>query len=366
THLVSAEPGAVVQIRSFGEAMAWMEAERVNLRAAVSAAVAAGWTGLAFDLASQMVKFLDYAGHVSDKISMFETLAAAIEPMGENKVKYFVLNALGNAYQKAGRHREAISVLERAIDGREALGDRRNAAGSRHNLATVYRILGRLDEAVRLEEAALATVREVGCAELEALFLGTGLPLIYQKLGRWDDALGALTRAMALALQRGSPLETGRIAGNLGWLHLRLGQLAEARQQLAAGLEIGRKFGGREAVAHCELGLAVLHSRRGEHAAAIRLGTSAFEVLKTVLPSREAEWCNTLGEVAADAGSHARARTLFERAASLAAQQQERYEHARALAGLGRLLGSRSHLDAAIEQFEATAPHEAARLRAEL
>lgn len=358
------QPSSLVpQLRSAAEAMAWFEAERASLTAAVSAAARAGLGELACEIAGPMAHFFHFGSYIGDWISTFEVAFAAVEHLGETQAKYFVLNSLGNAYNRASRFEEAASALQRAIDGRETLDDQRGAGSSRFNLASVYERLGRYEEALVLHESALATFRKVEDTDYEALVLGAGLSNVYQRMGLWDKALDCLLQALVMVREMGSPFSIIRTLNNLGWTYRKMGKLALAQQHLNEGLELAREVGDRYTEPLLLAGLADVQQDLGRIEQAIELRTEAHRLMLISSRQHESDSLNGLGDLYTAAGMTGEALKHYESALALATERGEHHQRGRALMGIGKLTASRQHLELAIAVLEPIAPIDAERAR---
>jgi len=357
------KPSLSPSLGSAAEAMAWFEAERANLTAAVSAAARAGLGELACEIAGPMAHFFHFGSYIGDWISTFEVALAAVEPLGETQAKYFVLNSLGNAYNRASRFEEAASALQRAIDGREALDDQRGAGSSRFNLASIYERLGRYEEALVLHESALATFRKMEDADYEALVLGAGLSNVYQRMGLWDKALDCLLQALVMVREMGSPFSIIRTLNNLGWTYRKMGKLALAQQHLNEGLKLARQVSDRYTEPLLLAGLADVQQDLGRFENAIELRTEAHRLLLISSRQHESDSLNGLGDLYTAAGQADKALKHYESALALATERGEYHQRGRALMGIGKLTASRRHLELAIALLDPIAPIDAERAR---
>ncbi len=354
------------RIASAADAMAWFEVERGNLTAAITAAMAAGETELACDIAQPLGQFFHFTGHTSDWVTLFENVYAAIEHLGETKAKYFLLNSLGNAYSRAGHYDEAIDALQRSVEGRESLGEHVAAGSSKHNLAANYERLGRYEEAQALWEDALATFQKHEARGYESLTLGSGLSNIYQRMGMWDKALDSLLQALVIDRELGAPLPLIRTLNNLGETYRHMGRLALAQQVLAEALELATQVGDRYTESLILGGLADVQGDLGNYDEAIRMREDALEMVMSSVGSHESDMLNNLGDLYAAAGQPDQALDRYEKALVVARDRGERHQHGRALAAIGRITGSREHLWEALALLEPISALEAQAVRESL
>jgi tetratricopeptide (TPR) repeat protein len=111
----------------------------------------------------------------------------------------------------------------------EAVGDRRTAGLTRNVLGLVARDQGRLDEACRLCEAALATAQEIG-AETEMAYARHDLGMLYLDLGRPAAAIPLLEAARQSWDDQGHNLYRLKSEAYLGLAWLACGEQSRASQ----------------------------------------------------------------------------------------------------------------------------------------
>ena len=142
------------------------------------------------------------AGRLDEAISLFEqNLAERERVLGSDDPETLLSRSnLANAYRAVGRTTEAITLLE------QNLADLKRVRGARHpetlfscsNLANAYRAAGRLDEAISLHEQTLADrVRVLGADRPEILASRNHLALAYLAAGRMTEAITLLEQNLA-------------------------------------------------------------------------------------------------------------------------------------------------------------------------
>jgi CHAT domain-containing protein len=132
------------------------------------------------------------------------------------------LNTVSLALRELGRHDESLVFAERALEvGRQALGPEHNeVAVWINNLAQVHRLRKRLDLAVPLFEQALAiTEKTLGPRHLRVAGGLNGLAAAQWELGRHDDALASLTRAIGIVAGNERPETQWRVQAALRRVH---------------------------------------------------------------------------------------------------------------------------------------------------
>ena len=211
-----------------------------------------------------------------------------------------------------------------------------------------------------------------GIAEATAL---TNLGVVCWQLGRHPEAIGHLSRALALFQQLGDARGEARTLGNLGVVHSASGQpeICAAYQQQA--LDRFVRLGDRVGEANTLTNLGSAYVRLGRPAPAVEQNTRALDIFRG-LEHRggEATALNNLGDAHTMLGAFAAAVEHYEQALTIFRDLGERYGETCVLNGLGHALaGQRRRQDAIARHHEALAlatdidkPEEQARARAAL
>ena len=139
----------------------------------------------------------------------------------------------------------ALDALARAQGAAALLEARPMSAAKAHVLANLARYLlviaDRSDDAIAVARTALAMSEKLDLSEMQAHAQNTiGLARITSgDIGGVDD----LEKSLELALEHGSPFETGRIYNNLWIGYIEAGRLREASAATAAHLEMFARYG---------------------------------------------------------------------------------------------------------------------------
>ncbi|GIJ57194.1 AfsR/SARP family transcriptional regulator [Virgisporangium aurantiacum] len=337
-------------------ALAWLDAERPNLVAAVVAAADTGPHRYAWLLADALrgyfwlrMHLVDWktvaeaglraartavepaaeaAAHLSladldtfrsrypDAIAHYERALAFTRATGWLMGQSAALGNLGNVYWRSGRLAEAAEHYTSALDIDQRTGWRAGQAVKRGNLGSVCRALGRLDEAREHYLAALALDVEVGSRNAEGVDLGD-LGDVYRAQGRLDEALDHATRGLAVLRavgDRGSEAETLRI---LAEIHRDAGRHEAALEAATAALALARDTGERRTETDSLNTLATVHTQLGRPAAALTLHEQALQLARETGTYPEVEACLGLAAAHRRLGTPDRADEHLRRAADL-------------------------------------------------
>ncbi|MDI1464696.1 BTAD domain-containing putative transcriptional regulator [Catellatospora sp. KI3] len=350
-------------------ARAWLERERRNLVECVARAAELGWGEAAARLAVPLWRFLHFAGHTTDWVAMFERAVAASDGIDE-ALQASVLNALGGAYIKAGRYGEAITIHERCVGVRTALGDHAGVARSYANLALSYEHQGRYDDALAQVRHGLDAARRAGDRAFTAAMLSGSLPTLYLHNGQIEQAREILRTHLPEIRADGSDLDVARALHNLAEGHCRAGEPELAMPLLTEAREIAERTGDRHQVMAASWILGNVMRDTGRPQEAVDLIEQALaEISFSGSRGEEVEVRNDLALSYAQAGAADQAVAEYRRSVALAREIGTRHFEATAHAGLARLLrgtdpgAADDHLAQALRILDQVNPPEAARLR---
>jgi DNA-binding SARP family transcriptional activator/tetratricopeptide (TPR) repeat protein len=142
----------------------WFEAERANLRAAVSHCAELGLTGICWDLAFTAHEFYTLRGYYDDWFATSSAALAACQAAGDVRGEGIMLTSLGQPALVASRTAQVSSLadLDHAVTLLGRAGDQHGQAIAGRTLASALRRRGELSRPVRLLEDALAGYQAAG------------------------------------------------------------------------------------------------------------------------------------------------------------------------------------------------------------
>jgi DNA-binding SARP family transcriptional activator/Tfp pilus assembly protein PilF len=263
--LPSSSSGPAPRIASSAEALAWLDAERPNLTAAIQQAAEHGPVPMAWQLADALRGYLWIGQHVGEWLATAHHGLQAAQASAHRPAEAAMHANLGTLYLRLGEYALSVEHHNQAIELYRALGDKDAEASVLNNLSLVHRRSGQLTEA---KEALVRCLAMLHSADS----ISTGLYNLGQlsvELGEIDGAVDHFSQALALAPNADSHTYLG--------MALRLqGRLGEARDHLDRALEIGNVPAGE---AETLENLAALELASGNPAAALSLATRALSLV---------------------------------------------------------------------------------------
>jgi tetratricopeptide (TPR) repeat protein/transcriptional regulator with XRE-family HTH domain len=331
---VAQPPPALPDLSGFDTAVAWMDAEWVNLVAAFSLAVELRIDATAVGLGQFASISHARRGGTAQLRRWLEISMPAAERLGERRVLASHRYLLGAVLMRVGHLREAVAELEAARALMAAEGDLVAEAITLLQLAEIRLYTGETEGAVELLHQAVALQPP---SEAVRVRVRTGLGLALLQLGQLGEAREVVSEVIETA--RGLDRQTERMCVDvLGRAALGLGDAGTALDFAEQAVALNRLTGNPifEAASLTDTAVALRHLGRAEeaavrHAEAVRILERAGEPHRTVrslLPYAEA--CLATGDPD-EAARH------FQAALEIATAHGLTYQVPAARAGLARV-----------------------------
>jgi tetratricopeptide (TPR) repeat protein/transcriptional regulator with XRE-family HTH domain len=332
---LAGRPGAAPSLSTLGQAVAWFEAERPNLHAAVGHAAASGQTLYAVQIAGAMAGFFRVRGHWDQAAVLLQAALTAARQAGDRPGQASTLHELGLMETLTGDYPAAAASLAQAVTLYESLDDRAGQAYALCQLGLVQGDAGDNHAQIASHEQALALARDRGDQRTEACALQL-LGSAQQLTG--DHLASAANLAAALDLYRslGHRLGQAETLNHRGILQTVTGDYAAAAASIRQALEIFRDLGDRHYQAWALNDLGKVQQLTGDYGAAAASHQQALGLFRDLgQPRGQADALNSLGELSLRTSATGQARDQHSRALGLARDLGVPLEEARALEGIG-------------------------------
>ncbi|MGW2218595.1 AfsR/SARP family transcriptional regulator [Nonomuraea sp. NPDC001684] len=254
---------------SAAAALAWLDAERANLVAAVRNAPDHPH---AWRLIDAMNGYLDLTGGQPGWTDVLRDARQAARAAGDHLGQAAVGHCLAATRWRAAELTEAVAELRGAFTAAELAGWPEGKLAALAALGVVHLQQGRLGAARRLLALAVDGSRRssrVGAAPL------VDLGLALTQLGRLDAAEERLSEAVSLCRDRGLPATEAAALASLGNVLRLTGRLGEAVRCLTAARGLGAAIGERSQADLCRE-LADVHLDAGRRADALGYAEEAL------------------------------------------------------------------------------------------
>jgi tetratricopeptide (TPR) repeat protein len=299
--LPAAEPGTLPEDMADADAaLAWFDAERGVLLAAIAHAAGSGLTRHAWQLPWSVASYLETRAHWAELIDTQRTAVAAATLLGDERAQARLHERLGFAYLLRGRHDDAGDHLRQSLELFRRLGDPVGEASVELDVSLLHEWQGRYAEAAQADERALILFRRTGNRGGQAKALnaaGWHLALT----GEHQQALSQVEQALAIQQELNDPSDEANIWDSLGYIHDRLGQHEQAAScyQQALRLLGPSKGAHRRAIILDHLGDACRNA--GDQQAASEAWARALDIFEDMgHPDAEAVRAKLLAGLAGD------------------------------------------------------------------
>ncbi|MFI7317127.1 tetratricopeptide repeat protein [Streptomyces venezuelae] len=268
-------------------ALAWLDNERPNLIATVTAVPPHGHPHTSTALAFALAQFLDYRRLFDDWITVATTALAICRDIDDRQGEGMALNYRGVALAEVRRFEEAIEAHTQAATIFRDLGDQYRESAALSNLGGALLGVRRFEEAIEAHTQATTAFRDVGDRHREGMALNN-LGVALAEVRRFEEAIEAHTQAAIIYREVGDRHREGTALNNLGGALAGVRRFEEAIDAHTQDLAICRDLGDRhrEGTALNNLGGALAEVRRFEEA--IEAHTQAATIFRE-LGDRHAE-----------------------------------------------------------------------------
>lgn len=225
------------------EWFARLDAERENLRAALTWTLLSNPSETGVRIAAALFRFWDSRGQLAEGKRWLDRAVAAsaeIEPVWRGRV----LNAAGNLARRHGEMQQATLWHEESLAIRRALGDTSGVAAALANLGNIAFDLAAYERSASLCQEALELYRSVGDRKGMALALNN-LGIAMRELGQLDRAVALHDEALAVRREIGDRGGIAQALENLGRAALEQGDQRRATELLREGLALWHELGDR-------------------------------------------------------------------------------------------------------------------------
>ncbi len=261
------------------QALAWFEAERQVLLAALSVAAGSGFDTHAWQLAWAMAPFLQPHGHWQEWAATQRTALAAATRLGDTAAQAVCSRLLGAACTNLGDHDQAHGHFASSLTLYQRLGDRLGQAKVHQNLGVLAEAQSHFADALGHDEQALRLYQAIGdkAAEAEA-FNSVGWD--HALLGDYQKARAFCRQALTLCAETGDRWLEGHAWNSLGYTEHHMENLAEAGVCYQRALSLHRESGHRFDEADTLIHLGDTRHAAGELAQAREAWQQALGILE--------------------------------------------------------------------------------------
>jgi tetratricopeptide (TPR) repeat protein len=277
--LPPAEPGTTPEDPvDEGRALAWFEAERPALLAAIAQATAEGFDTHVRQLPGSLGIFFDRQGHWRDWATTQRAALTIARRTNDSAGQARAHRAIGQALVRIGSHDEARGHLQSALDLFQGPADHADQARTHLVLAVLSERQARYRDALSHAQQALDLHRAAGHRSGQADALN-GVGWYHAHLGNLQQALACCQEALALTLELGYRRGEAATRDSLGYVYHRRDQHPQAITSYQQAVTLYRELGDRYAEATTLTRMGDTHHAAGDPPAASAAWQQALTIL---------------------------------------------------------------------------------------
>jgi tetratricopeptide (TPR) repeat protein/CRP-like cAMP-binding protein len=319
------------------QSLAWFEAERRNLVAAVKQAARLGLHRTCWELADALFDFQHFRRYTDDNIAVQQAGLHAARTEEDWTAAAVMLHNLAVAHAVVGRSVQAIGYGEDARRGFRSLDppNRFGEAAALANLADVHTTLGRYPTAIAHARRSLNIHRELGdgggIADAQEI-----LARAHLGLAAYDAALEHAGGALRIRRRIGDMPGVAEALLTLAQVHRRKGAVHAAVSRALEALYIRQEQADRFGAAQALTELARMYNALGLRDLALQDAQEALSTYRALGARHgEARALATLGMLMCDAARFAEAFSYCGEALRLHREVGDRHGEAETLAQIG-------------------------------
>lgn len=329
-----------------------LDSEFLNLVTAVRFAAEHGWDEHAWQLACFLQPSLRDRNYGNGAAEVFEHGLRAARRSGDARGQAACLQGLAAVHREHGSPVEAMTYLEEALALGREFGDPCDKAAQLVELGNLYLVEDRLEDAAGVLRDA-ANLTGLDRDDMLSGAISNNLGLICRDLGRYDEALEHLERALASKSADHFLYARSFTAWSVAAVHHFQGDHIRALQGFEEILRRSMEAGFEHGEAVALLGLSAVKRSTGHFDESLALGRRSLTLARKLrLPLLECEVLDAIGETTLAMGDLDQAELVYRLAEDYARDHSARRYQARTLEGLAHIALRRGDTEAAASLWE--------------
>jgi len=295
---------------------------------------------------------------LGDRVQGLALTEQALESAQEldQRLLFLAMYNMALVYRIIGRPQEALRLYEQALPIRREVGDRLGEATTLSNMAEVYSNIGRPQDALRLLEQALPITKEVGDHPGEAITLSR-MAEVYSNIGRPQEALRLYEQALPITKEVGDRTGEAGTLSNMADVYSDISCPQEALRLYEQALSIRCEVGDRAGEAATLHNTAGVYQAIGRPQEALHLYEQALPITKEVGDrTGEAATLSSMAQVYQTIGRPQEALRLYEQVLPMRREVGDRAGEATTLSSMALVYQTIGRPQDAFRLFEQALP----------
>ena len=258
------------------------------------------------------------------------------------------LLGLGTAYRNLGQYEKAIDFFKQSLVITKQIGERNGEAVSLNNLGLTYESLGQYEKSIDFYQQSLTIFKQIGKRNGEATSLNN-LGDIYNSLGQYQKSIDFHQQSLAIFKQIGDRNGEARSLNNLGASYNSLGQYQKSIDFYQQSLAIFKQIGNRSSEASSLSNLGIAYNYLRQYQKAIDFYQQSLAISKQIGDrSGEATSLNNLGLTYKNLEQYQKAINFYQQSLVILKQIGYRSGEGASLRNLGELFAQQKQPELAI------------------
>ena len=258
------------------------------------------------------------------------------------------LLGLGTAYRNLGQYEKAIDFFKQSLVITKQIGERNGEAVSLNNLGLTYESLGQYEKSIDFYQQSLTIFKQIGKRNGEATSLNN-LGDIYNSLGQYQKSIDFHQQSLAIFKQIGDRTGEARSLNNLGASYNSLGQYQKSIDFYQQSLAIFKQIGNRSSEASSLSNLGIAYNYLRQYQKAIDFYQQSLAISKQIGDrSGEATSLNNLGLTYKNLEQYQKAINFYQQSLVILKQIGYRSGEGASLRNLGELFAQQKQPELAI------------------
>jgi tetratricopeptide (TPR) repeat protein len=259
---------------------------------------------------------------------------------------------LARAKRVLGEVDEAMRLYRDALKIYEEVGDRAGLAVTLNNIGEVYRNTGQPDQALEYYHQVLPISEEVGDRGGIAQTLNN-IGGVYSNIGQPDQALEYFNQALPILQEVGNRAGQAVTLNNIGMVYRSIGQPDQALEYLTQALPISEEVGDRAGLATTLNNIGGVYSNTGQPDQALEYLTQALPISEEVgNRAGQAVTLNNIGMVYRSIGQPDQALEYYHQALPIRMEVGDRAGQATTRFNLAMIYRAQGRLREAVEELK--------------
>jgi tetratricopeptide (TPR) repeat protein len=262
------------------------------------------------------------------------------------------LGNIGIVYRIQGKLMEALNFFQQALEIHRGIDDKEGETIALDNIGNVYRIQGKLTEALNFFQQALDICRKIGYKKGKANALDN-IGIVYGIQNKLTEALNFFQQALDIYLEIGAKEGEASALDNIGIIYRQQDNLDEALQHYQQALDIYRKIGDKKGEAYTLGNMGIVYLTQNKLTEALKFFQQSLDINQEIGDKGgEAKDFSNIGVVCQKQRKLTEALDHYQQALDIDRKVGDKRGEAKDLGNMGSVYQIQGKLKEALDHFK--------------